>query len=151
MKEWIVRTFKKYCNRETILYVLFGTLTTVVDFGTYHLCMLWLEPLVGLDIGNLIANAIAWVAAVIFSYVVNKWLVFHRRAPSRRALLVEIGQFVGARGISFLISEIGMFLMVTVADLHESLSKVIVSVVVVILNYFFMKLVVFRSPDQTNE
>lgn len=151
MKEWIVRIFHKYCNRETMLYVVFGIFTTVVDFGVYKLSMLWLEPRLGLDIGNLIANAIAWVAAVIFSYAVNKWLVFRRRAPSKRALLVEIGQFVGARVASFLISELGMFLLVTVANFNEMWSKVIVSVAVVIINYFFMKWVVFRSPGETRE
>ncbi len=151
MKEWLVRTAKKYCNRETVLYVLFGTLTTVVDFGVFYLSMLWLVPQVGLDIGNLIANAIAWVAAVVFAYVVNKWFVFHRRAPSRRALLVEIGEFVGARVVSLIVSEVGMFLLVTLASLNEILSKILVSVAVVIINYFFMKWVVFRTPAEKSE
>lgn len=151
MKEWLVRTAKKYCNRETVLYVVFGILTTVVDFIAYNLCLLWLKPLMGLDVANLIANALAWAAAVVFAYVVNKWFVFRRRAPSRRALLVEIGEFVGARVVSLIVSEVGMFLLVTLASLDENLSKILVSVAVVIINYFFMKWVVFRSPAEKSE
>lgn len=149
MKDWIVRTIKKYCNKETLLYVLFGTMTTVVDFAAYNLCLLWLVPLTGIDIANLIANTLAWVVAVVFSYMVNKWLVFRRRAPSRRALFVEMGQFVGARVVSLLVSEVGMFLLVTLAEMDENMSKVLVSVLVVIINFFFMKLIVFRPPDET--
>lgn len=148
MKEWLIRMVKQYANRETLLYVVFGVLTTAVDFLVYNVCMFWLESFTGIHVANLLATALAWAAAVIFSYLANKWWVFRRRAASRRELFVEMGEFVGTRVVSLLVSEAGMFVFVSLLHLNENLSKIIVSVAVVIINYFFMKRVVFRTPEQ---
>lgn len=146
MKQRISALWRRFCNRETVLYVLFGTLTTVVDFAVYNLVF---QPLqhtaVGEMYANLLANALAWCAAVVFSYGVNKWLVFCTRAASRRDLLREIGQFVGSRVFSLIVSEVGMFVFVTWARWNENVSKALVSVAVMILNYVFMKWIVFKK------
>ena len=145
MKQRLAALWRVLCNRETVLYVLFGTLTTVVDFAAYNAVFQPLRYVTGELSANLIANALAWCAAVAFSYAVNKGIVFRTHAASRRDLWREIGQFVGSRVFSLLVSEIGMFVFVSVIRWDENLSKAITSVAVMIINYIFMKWVVFKK------
>ena len=143
--QWIRR---HWVNRETAAYVGFGTLTTVVDFAVFNISFLLLEGKMNTDVVNLMANAIAWVAAVVFSYFVNKRLVFRRHAPSRRLLLREMWQFLAARLLSLLLSEVGMFLLFTVARLDRNVSKIITALMVMASNYIFMKYLVFKPRKE---
>ena len=145
MKQRLVALWRRFCNRETVLYVVFGMLTTAVDFAAYNAVYQPLRLAIGDMAANLLANAIAWAAAVVFAYVVNKKWVFCSRTETRRDLLREIGQFVGSRVLSLIVSEVGMFVLVSGVHLNENLSKALVSVAVLVINYVFMKWVVFKK------
>ena len=69
MMNRIKELLKKY--EELILYVVFGGLTTVVNFVAFWL----LNKLLGEEI-YLVNNVIAWFVSVIFAYVTNKLWVF---------------------------------------------------------------------------
>lgn len=140
-------------HREGILYLFFGVLTTIVNFLAF-----WLfEIILGSDL-YLLSNAIAWVIAVAFAYLTNKLLVFRSGDFDRRVLLKEIPEFLGARVLSFLIEEGGMWLLVGVMDFAaisfsllgitvtgSLIAKIILAVVVVLLNYFFSKFIIFKK------
>lgn len=105
-----------------------------------------------LGIPNLVSNALAWVLSVLVAYIVNKLFVFQSSTADARALLREFGLFVAARLFSFGIDELGMWLMVDVARLNTGISKLAVNIVVVILNYFFSKRIIFaRQNGSTRE
>ena len=145
MKQRIIALWRRLYTRETVLYVVFGLLTTAVDFAAYNAVFQPLQHVTGKLSANLIANALAWCAAVAFAYVVNKKWVFCSKTETRRALWREIGQFVGSRVLSLIVSEVGMFALVSGVHLNENLSKAITSVAVLIINYVFMKWVVFKK------
>lgn len=146
---------KKLLNRETILYIIFGVATTVVNYVVFHLLynVLWQQQ------NSLTANAAAFVAAVIFAFVVNKMFVFESRSWSVDALMREIPSFLAGRIGSFGIEEAGLFLAEKVLKLGGVIAftmggitldwitiiKVALSFVVVILNYVFCKLFVFKK------
>ena len=146
---------KKLLNRETILYIIFGVATTVVNYVVFHLLynVLWQQR------SSLIANAVAFAAAVIFAFVVNKAFVFESKSWSTDTLKREIPPFLAARIGSFGIEEAGLFLCerilklggvvaLTLGDMALdwiTLVKVALSFVVVALNYVFCKLLVFRK------
>lgn len=146
---------KKLLNRETILYIVFGVATTVVNYIVFHLLynVLWHQE------NSLIANAAAFVAAVIFAFVVNKLFVFESKSWSLEVLKREIPSFLAGRIGSFGIEEAGLFLcekvlklggviaftLGTVALDWITIVKVALSFVVVILNYVFCKLFVFKK------
>ena len=147
--------FKKLLNRETILYIVFGAATTVVNYVVFHLLynVLWNQR------NSLTANAAAFVAAVIFAFVVNKLFVFESRNWSAATLKREIPSFLAARIGSFGIEEAGLFLAekvlklggviaVTIGSLSLdwiTVIKVALAFVVVALNYVFCKLIVFKK------
>lgn len=144
--QWAERKFPRLVNRETVSYVLFGAVTTVVNILSYQIFYH------ALGIPNLVSNALAWVLSVLVAYIVNKLFVFQSSTADARALLREFGLFVAARLFSFGIDELGMWLMVDVARLNTGISKLAVNIVVVILNYFFSKRIIFaRQNGSTRE
>ena len=146
---------KKLLNRETILYIVFGVATTVVNYIVFHLLynVLWHQN------HSLAANAAAFVAAVIFAFVVNKLFVFESRSWDAATLKREIPSFLGARIGSFGIEEAGLFLAEKVFRLGGIIAitiggtafdwitvvKIALAFVVVALNYVFCKLFVFKK------
>lgn len=146
MKEKIV----KY--REIIMYLIMGGLTTVVSWGTYTL-FTWILPIVNEDILVLIANVLSWVFAIVFAYITNKIWVFESKSWEKHFLLKELGLFVSARlltGILEMVAVPGLVwlgLNQTIFGIPGMLSKVIVSIVVVLLNYIFSKLFIFKKTE----
>ena len=146
---------KKLLNRETILYIIFGVATTAVNYIVFHLLynVLWSQS------HSLATNAAAFVAAVIFAFVVNKLFVFESRSWDAATLKREIPSFLGARVGSFGIEEAGLFLAEKVFKLGGVIAisiggtafdwitvvKVALAFVVVALNYVFCKLFVFKK------
>ncbi len=123
-------------------YLLFGILTTAVDFAVYAL----LTRTLGL--GALFSNLFAWIVSVGFAYVVNKFLVFDARCCAAGTLLREIGIFVGARVLSFVLSEGILWLGVYVLGIYDLLCKVVAAVFVIVLNYIASKWLIFRKENK---
>ena len=133
------KMWKKYVNRETITYLVAGVLTTVINFIAYY----WFCNI--LHIENLIANAIAWVVAVAFAYIVNARWVFLEKFTSWKTEVENICKFTGARILTFVIEEIGMFVLVDVLHGPNMIMKALIAVLVVILNYVFSKIFIFTK------
>ncbi len=136
MFEKIKSLFQKY--RELISYVFFGGLTTVVSFGSYFILNL-------LNCHYLVSQVVSWILAVAFAYVTNKKYVFEDKNSSKQGLIVQILMFYASRLFSFGVETLLLTGMVSGLEQNENLSKVIVSVITVVLNYFTSKLVVFRK------
>lgn len=128
----------RLCNRETVSYVIFGALTSIVNIGVFEFFFL-----TGSDYRT--ANLIALITAKLFAYVVNKVFVFRTRTGSVGALLREFGLFTLARGSTMIVDWIGLILLVSMLGLSEHIGKLIITVIVVILNYVFGKFLVFRK------
>ncbi len=141
--EWIKK------HKEIVLYIVFGGLTTLVNYLVFY-------PLVNIpgmqdnvSWWTLVVNVIAWVAAVAFAYVTNKFFVFQSKDKSGKTVFREIVSFVGARVASLLIEEAILALFVTLLHFNENLIKLIASIGTVIINYFFSKFVIFRKKKSS--
>lgn len=88
---------------------------------------------------------ISWICAVVFAFVTNKPFVFHSYDWSVSVALPELGKFVGSRLLSGLLETAVLAVTVDLLHLHNLAMKLIASVIVVILNYVFSKLIVFRT------
>ena len=124
---------------DLITYLVFGVLTTVVNYLVYLPCYNWF------GLGAAVSNAIAWVVAVAFAYLTNKPFVFRSHDWSMKVVLPELGKFLACRVGSGLL-ETGI-LLVTVDVMHwnGNVMKLITSVLVVLLNYVGSKLLVFNK------
>ena len=133
----IICLYKKY--KEIINYIFFGLLTTGVNFSVYYFCLKIFK------LNYLVANIVAWILSVAFAYVSNRLYVFKKVNFSKVDILREVIMFFGARFMSGAIETMVLFLMVSILCTGEFVAKIIVSIIVVILNYVFSKLLVFRE------
>lgn len=126
--------------REIGLYLLFGGLTTLVNFTAYSLLV---ERL-----GITLSNAVAWALAVLFAFFTNKAWVFRSRSSH---WVCELATFIGGRCISGVLEIFLPTLLITLGMTQTAFgiigfwAKLTVSVVVVILNYIVSKWIVFKN------
>ena len=150
-----MKKLKSLFNKETILYLIFGVLTTVVNYVVFWLCYHILLS----GSGSIYANIVAFIFAVLFAFFVNKLYVFESKSWSLATLKKEIPSFFAARIGSFLIEEAGLFVAEELLQWNEleiltigatvidgvTVVKLALSVVVVIINYIFCKLFIFKK------
>ena len=123
-------------DRELVLYVFFGALTFLVNIVTYFI----FKDLMGIN--YLISNILAWFFSVLFAYVTNRIWVFESKSPD---ILKEMSLFFGGRIFSGAVDTGLMYLFIDVLMISDLISKIVVQVIVIILNYIFSKLIVFKD------
>lgn len=124
---------------DILAYLLFGGLTTLVNYLIYLPCY----NLLGLSAA--LSNVIAWVVAVAFAFITNKPFVFKSHDWSAAVVWPELTKFVGCRIGSGLLETAIIFVVVDMLNWNGNVWKLITSILVVILNYFGSKLLVFRK------
>lgn len=133
----LIKLMKKY--KSLIFYGVFGIMTTIVNLVVYNLCYY------RLGIGNTISNVFAWIFAVTFAYLTNKSLVFESKSWAWDVLKREVLSFVSCRLATGIMDIVIMFICVDIMGWHAMLMKIISNVLVIILNYIFSKLVIFKN------
>ena len=126
----------KFLDRELILYVVFGAFTFFVNVIVYFV----FEDVLGVN--YLISNIIAWFFSVLFAYITNRIWVFESKSPD---ILKEMSLFFGGRIFSGVVDTALMYLFIDVLVIGDFISKIVVQVIVIILNYIFSKLIVFKD------
>ena len=124
---------------DIISYLFFGVLTTLVNYAVYLPCY----NLLGWSAA--LSTAVAWVVAVAFAYLTNKPFVFKSHDWSAKTVLPELAAFVACRVGSGLLETAIMFVTVDILGWNGNWMKLIVSALVVILNYVGSKLFVFKK------
>lgn len=136
-------------NREVILYLVFGVLTTIVNYIVYFTCTSLLK------LNWSIANSLAWIFAVIFAYITNRIWVFESKQTGVVQIIREIVLFIGCRILSFGFDMGTMFLCMDCLPMEqwviqgfpigELVAKTIAQAVVVVSNYIFSKWIIFKK------
>jgi Predicted membrane protein len=135
----VQRLYVKY--REQIIYLICGGLTTGVDFGIY-----WLLTRFG-AMSEVPAQAVSVAAAIVFAYVVNKRWVFRDMRKKFAEIATQFASFASMRLLSGAFQTLCIWLFVEQLGLYDMAVKLVVAVVVVLLNYMFSKLIIFKKPD----
>ena len=125
--------YKKH--REVLLYLFFGALTTVVSWGSFYL----LHYPIGWN--EHIANLLSWVAAVLFAFLTNRTWVFSAKGSFLREMLL----FFAARLTTLGVEEVFLLVFTTLLKKEAMPVKIVGNLLVLVLNYVFSKLIVFRK------
>lgn len=129
-------------TKEIILYLIFGGLTTVISIAVYYIAFNYLH------IHYLVSEGISWFLSVLFAYLTNRKWVFESKAAGFGPVMREALAFYAARGLTGLLGMGLLWLFVDVFGMGENIAKIVQSVVVIILNYVFSKLFVFRKKAE---
>lgn len=137
-----MNNIKKLINKEIILYVIFGVLTTIVNLIAYYL----FSNII--NINYLISNAIAWIISVVFAYITNKFFVFNSYYINKDVIIEEFIKFMNCRLISGLSEVVLLFLFVDLLLMNDIVSKLIIGVLVALINFIFSKVFIFKGVDE---
>lgn len=129
-------------HKEKISYLFFGVLTTAVDFVTYFILTRIL--LLNEDLSNVISQ----ILAILFAYVTNKIFVFEDKTDNFKELIIQFSKFCSLRLVTLILNSVMFTLMNQKLGINDIVTKVIVSVIVIILNYVFSKLIVFKTKEK---
>lgn len=155
MIKFAIDMYKKY--EETINYLFFGFLAFLVNMAAYGVAA-WV---LGANEDNswvlaadedkvalvLVATAFAWIVSVLFAYWTNRTFVFKSKVTDKAGGCKEFTTFVGARIVTGVMELVIMYVMVDLAGINDMISKFVCNVVVIISNYIFSKLWVFKKKE----
>lgn len=138
----LIQLIKKICTKEVVLYIIFGILTTILNIGVYSFCSSILK------IEENLSSNIGIVIAVLFAYFTNRKLVFNSTASTFLENLKEFGKFILGRAFTMIVESVGFWLLFSVLNItyfNGLLSKFVITVLVIILNFFISKFFAFKK------
>lgn len=136
-------------HQEAMRYLIFGALTTLVNILVYIVFAKVI--LVNVEIEELkvnISEVVAFIAGVAFAYITNKLYVFKSKTENKMQLFREIASFTGCRIFTELISLL-MMNMAIWFSINDVFMKILANVVVIVLNYVFSKILIFRKKKKS--
>ena len=156
----IISLFKKY--KEPIMYIIVGGLTTVVSFAAQ-----FLAHLIGADLdavfadgitlasivalmeegSTMLATVVSWICSVTFAFFANKIFVFESKEKGK-GFVIEFFSFYAARLFTFGVELLSMFIFVELLSFNEMGVKLVVQIAILILNYVFSKLIIFKKKKE---
>lgn len=124
--------------KEILWYGFFGVLTTLVNIISFYLL-----DKTGMNV--YINNFIAWFLSVLFAFVTNKLFVFNSKSLDKKVVMKEIFSFFFFRILSLGIDMAGMYICISLMNLGKMISKVLMNVIVIVANYIFSKIFIFKK------
>ncbi len=141
MIQQIRKLYQKY--EEIIAYLIVGVLNTLVSWAAFAaFAFTILDAQIVWQ--NILLSVISWVAGVTFGYIMNRKYVFKSKEPN---IWKEFLQFCGGRISTGLLDPVMMVLLVNIMHVNEFVSKLLVSVLVMVGNYIISKLFVFKKKS----
>lgn len=129
--------------KEVINYLIFGVLTTLVNILGYAFLAKVLK------INYMVSNVTALMVSIIFAYITNKIFVFESKKTGIKDVLKELVSFFACRGVTAIMDIALMYVTVSMLHFNDMLMKVVVNVLVIVLNYVFSKLFVFKNKEKS--
>lgn len=131
-------------NNKMIRYIFFGGMTTIVNFLVFYILRnICLLPLTA-------ANIVSVAAAVLFAYLVNSRFVFTSGQRLWKARIREFIEFTAARVLTMLIEVGGVWLMAEATGIDDMISKIMMQLIVLALNYIFSRFLIFTGSEIVN-
>ena len=124
---------------EGMRYLVFGALSTVINIFVFAICAK------GLNFSTTLSNVIAWIVAVLFAYITNKLYVFDSKTSRLKELGKEIISFFSARIATLVIETVFLWIVIDKLGFNEILMKIVSNIIVIILNYIFSKVFIFKK------
>ncbi len=143
---------------ELIVYVFWGCMATVVSWGSYSVFAYYLQGWkdvvnifsVNIPLMVFVSNVLSWICAFTLAFFTNKMFVFRSRSWKKQIWMPEFLKFLGARAFTGIMEIVlvpllvGIGLNQTLFGIEGIIAKILVSVLLVILNYIFSKMFIFK-------
>lgn len=142
LERWpkIHELYVKY--EEILVYLVVGGMTTVVSWAAKFLWnfLFFENTSYPTATQNFVLSTVCWVAGVIFAFFTNRKYVFKSHGP----MLKEAPKFVASR-ISTYILDVLIMQGCGLLGINVYIGTLVSAILVIILNYVFSKLFVFKK------
>jgi len=139
---------KELCvkHREILVYLIVGVMTTVFAWAIRFLwnIVFYAGTAHPLPVQTTILTIVEFIAGVSFAYPTNRKWVFRSTNPN---ILKEAAGFVSARLTTLVIQMLLNLVIINLLHVNFYVATVVIGIIVVILNYVFSKLLVFRKKS----
>ena len=139
---------KELCikHREILVYLIVGVMTTVFAWAIRFLwnIVFYAGTAHPLPVQTTILTIVEFIAGVSFAYPTNRKWVFR---STNQNILKEAAGFVSARLTTLAIQMLLNLAIINLLHVNFYVATVVIGIIVVILNYVFSKLLVFRKKD----
>lgn len=119
-------------------YSLHGIGTTIISLATYQLFLV-------MKMNYLLAFTISWLLANSYAYFSTRKIVFESTADTPNLIMKEYFEFMFGRFLTYIFNYIGLYIAVSVFKFHPFYSNVIISMIVIVLNYFVGTFIMKKS------
>ena len=137
---------RKFLTIEVVLDIFFGVLTTIVNIGVFSILVSLFK-----NLDENIANIIAIVLAVLFAYFTNKDLVFASQASNFKEKFQEFVKFMIGRAFTMVVEMLGFYFLFNMLNWNKFISKCLITILVIILNFFISKFFAFKTKKDVNK
>ncbi len=135
----LIELINRVLTKETILYIVFGVISTILNIGIASV----LVNVFNVE-GNL-ASTIGIIVAVIFAYFTNRKMVFNSKAKRLKEKLKEFFKFILGRIFTMIVEIGGVFLLYSIIGVEYVSTKLIMTIIVIIANFFISKFFAFKK------
>lgn len=140
----VLRVFEPFYkkHKEVLMYLLFGGLAFFLNLFLFWLFVTW-----G-GMNELVGNVFCWIICVTFQYITNRTWVFDAKTAGVGETVKQIASFFAARLATLAMEEVILLIMITIMHLPDMPVKLFAQVIVIVFNYVFSKLWVFRKKAE---
>lgn len=152
-------------HKSIVLYFVFGVGTTIISLVSYYIlrCVFpneesvpsWLAWIFNItaafnvESNTLLPVLLSWILANLFAFFTNRRMVFNSQTHGFWRSAFEMLKFFASRLATLIVDMVIMFLLVDLTGIHGGLyefcAKIFSNIIVLILNYIFSKIFVFRK------
>jgi putative flippase GtrA len=132
--------FNKY--KSVISYLFWGVITTLVNIAVFAILSNYMHMFYQ------VSNVIAWFASVLVAYISNKLWVFNSHTETLGELTHEAIRFFLMRTATLILDLIIMYVGVSLLHGNDIIVKIVDNIVVIVSNYAFSKIVVFKDKKK---
>lgn len=121
-------------NKKLISYAFFGGMGVISDLGLYTI-------LIYLTINYQIANTVGYGIGTLISFFLNRHYTFNVKDK----ILKRLVSFFGVALIGYVSSAILLYILVSILNMEQMLSKVITLVFVLVIQFTLNKKITFKD------
>lgn len=116
--------------KKLLSYGISGVITTIISFVSFKIFLDYVK------LNYIIAFSLSWILAVTFAYLSTRVRVYESKAKTKKDKTFEYTRFLIGRIITYVINLVLLMIAVEVFRFDEFWSNAVITVIVIILNYF---------------
>ena len=132
-------------NKKIISYGISGIMTTLISFISFKVFLDWLK------MQYVLAFSLSWILAVTFAFLSTRKKVYDSKAKNKKEISNEYIRFIIGRVITYVINLVLLMVAVEIFKFDEFYSNVVITIIVIILNYFVGDIMINKLKKENSK